>query len=422
MPKQVRPPAAIEIMAEKALDELEARNELLFQRDGRLVEVKEPEGGAIEERPITKALLISHLRRCGLPYSDKELGHTAIHILHHSDLAGLRNLTSVHTSPVLRPDFSLVPEGYDEATGILYVPNATVREHHFNTDATVSQAKKAYALLRYPFADFPFVDEADRLSVIAFVLTLVARTAMDYLVPVLAVDANGQGAGKSLVVRAIHWIVAGKEPKMIAFERNIAEVDKGIKASLVHGAKIIVVDNIVGHFRSSVLASLVTSKEPSIRMLGSFNQPQILHRADYSLNGNNLEFDADLSKRVIWSKMWHPDLGSRKNTDYQVWKDYGTDLVSHLATDWLTYMDAAMTVIQGWRNAGTPKQKARSPLDKYRTWECNIGGMLQFVGAEGFLSKHQERMTEANEELQEIIRFMDNIEKRFPIVLESTDM
>jgi hypothetical protein len=239
---------------------------------------------------------------------------------------------------------------------------------------------------------------------------------MDYLVPVLAVDANGQSAGKSLVVRTIHWIIAGKEPKMIAFEANIAEVDKGIKASLVHGAKSIVVDNIVGHFRSSVLASLVTSKEPSIRMLGSFNQPQILHRADYCLNGNNLEFDSDMSKRIIWSKMWHPDPGSRKNTDYQVWKDHGTDLVSHLATNWLTYLDAAITIIQAWRNAGMPKQNATSPLDKYRTWECNIGGMLQFVGAEGFLSKHQERMTEANEELQEIIRFMDNIENRFPVV------
>jgi hypothetical protein len=79
-----------------------------------------------------------------------------------------------------------------------------------------------------------------------------------------------------------------------------------------------------------------------------------------------------------------------------------------------------MTVIQGWRNAGMPKQKATSPLDKYRTWERTIGGMLQFVGAEGFLSKHLERMVEANEELQEIIRFMEDVEKRYPVAKDKS--
>ena len=148
---------------------------------------------------MTKALLLSHLRRCDLEISDRDLSHITAEVLHHSKYAEFARLESVHTSPVLRPDFSLVPPGYDEQTGILYVPAPAFSGHRYNTAPTLSQAKKAFNLLRYPFLDFPFLTEPDRLNAIAFALTLMARTAMTYLVPVLAVDANGQSAGKSLV-------------------------------------------------------------------------------------------------------------------------------------------------------------------------------------------------------------------------------
>ena len=71
-----------------------------------------------------------------------------------------------------------------------------------------------------------------------------------------------------------------------------------------------------------------------------------------------------------------------------------------------------MTMILAWRNAGMPERQTVI-LDKYGDWERRIGGMLEFAGAEGFLANHAEKTEGADEEKQEIIRFLEAVHGRF---------
>jgi hypothetical protein len=408
--------AGVEVLAHRAMRILRANpNSGIYYKGGELLDVHIFPDGEIKKRPMTKPLLVSHLRRYpDLNFSDKNYSNVATHILNHSRIERFPVLNEIHQRPVLRPNFTLVPPGYDEETGILYVPSALIDNHRFNTDAGPTDARKAYKMLLYPFLDFPIEAEPDRVNVIAFVLTLVARTALDCKCPVLAIDAAGQSSGKTLLADTIAYISQGKTEKWVSMDKGLNEVEKGIRTALVGQDKLAGVDNIVGVFRSPFFASIVTSEEPTIRIFGTLNRVSVPARCNFVLNGNNLKFDTDIAKRIIWTKMFHENPAERDEQQFRVWHDHGMSLVPYLKANWFQYYDAAMTIIQAWRNAGMPKRKPNSSLDKYRDWERTIGGMLEFVGVKTFLANHADRIMEADEEKQEIVRFMELVLGRFP--------
>ncbi|MGD1095525.1 MAG: hypothetical protein ABSB35_26460 [Bryobacteraceae bacterium] len=403
----------VEVLAENALQILHDRSDRIFYQDGKLVDVRVFADGNIEHKRMTKALLVTHLRRY-LDWPDKQLGEAAAHIVHHADPQSFPRLAAIHTMPVLRPDFTLVPKGYDKTTGVLYVPSDRIATHKFKLTATLDEAKKAYKKLLYPFTDFPIAEEPDRVNAIAFVLTLVSRTAMDSLCPVLAIDASGQSSGKTLLGETFSLMFCGKRLSWVQVDKGLAEVEKGIKAALLNQERLIGVDNIVGLFKSPMFAGIVTGHETKIRKFGSLDRFSGTKDPNFILNGNNLKFDTDVRKRVFWVKMWHEDPASRDKTQFRVQQDHGMELDKFLLENWIDYYDAAMTIIQAWRTAGMPRRKPVSSLDKYGEWESVIGGMLEFVGVKNFLANHDERSLAGDEEQQELIRFMDLVVAKYP--------
>jgi hypothetical protein len=403
----------VEVLAEDALQVLHDKSDRIFYQDGKLVDVRVFADGNITNQPMTKTLLVTHLRRYR-DWSDKRLGDAASHILHHVDLQSFRNLTGIHTMPVLRPDFTLVPKGYDQKTGVLYVPSDRIASHEFKLSPTLDEAKKAYKTLLYPFTDFPIAAEPDRVNAIAFILTLISRTAFDSLCPVLAIDAGGQSSGKTLLGETFSLIFSGKRLSWVQVDKGLAEVEKGIKAALLNHEQLIGVDNIVGLFKSPMFAGLVTGHDTKIRRFGTLDRYSGTKNPNFILNGNNLKFDTDIRKRVFWVKMWHENPASRDKTKFRVQQDHGMELDKFLLENWIEYFDAAMTIIQAWRTAGLPRRKPVSSLDKYGEWEGVIGGMLEFVGVKNFLANHDERSLAADEEQQELIRFMDLVVERYP--------
>lgn len=400
---------AVKILLEKAPD--------IFYRNGQLIDVKFF-SDAKRERPLTKALLVSHLARF-VDWDKSNKNEAAGYILNHSNLEVFPALNSIHTMPVLRPDFTLIPAGYDKSTGILYRPSDAIAGHKFNLKPTQSEARAAYEKLLYPFGDFPIVSKAGTVNAVAFVLTMVSRTATTpqhdggFIAPILAIKANGQSNGKSLIAKAISWCAQGKTSKDVLFDK-LGEVDKTVRAFMVNHEKLIHVDNVTGVFKSPLIASLATSENPTVRVFGSLNLPQLGKDTLFVLNGNALKVDSDISKRLIFLEMWHKDPASRNPHGFQVFKDHHVDLMEYLKTNWIEYYDAAMTIIQAWRVAGMPKREPYPKLDKYNGWVTTIGGMLEFCGAKEFLADHAERFIEADDEKQQIVDFFKLVAEKFP--------
>jgi hypothetical protein len=397
-------------LSRKAVAALSEEREMLFVQGNRLVDVDFGDGKITVER-VNRQRLIYHMRRC-LDWDNKQLGIVASDLMQHKSFKTFRRLEGTYTAPTFRSDFTLIRPGYDESTGSLYMPPADLKDHRFNFKATQDDARNAYERLLYPFSDFPFKSDADKINVVAFLLTLVCRTALDMVIPVLAVDANGQSVGKTLLSKAICRIAFGYELSPFNVPSTKREWEIKMDALTMSSEKIACLDNINGRFSNDNFASLVTSKLRKVRALGRSTLYDVKNELAFVLNGNNIRLDTDTAQRIIWVNMWHPDPTSRDQNKFTIWNDHRTDLESYLAANRVQYLDAVVTMILAWRNAGMPERHTVI-LNKYGDWERKIGGMLEFAGVEGFLANHAEKTEDADDEKQEIIRFLEAVGGRF---------
>lgn len=401
-------------MSDDVVAKLTAESQTLYRQNGKLVDVEFVKGAVVVEK-VSKPRLAVRIRE-HFDMSEKNIGQVASHVLHSPDHVGkFRPLGNTFSSPTFRSDFTLIPPGYDELTHSLYIPPRGFSEYMPNLDATTEDARDAFKKLLYPFHDFPLATEADRTNALAFLLTLVCHTAIDAYIPTLLLSASamGQSSGKGLLTTTLSYIATGHDAKTQSYSANKNEFSSHLQANLLRGESFIVIDNITGRFSSDEFASIVTSKSRLVRIKGTSNVVDTESKAVYLLNGNDVKLSRDTSERVIFCDLWHPDPKNRDRNEFQVMKDHGVTLDRYIERNWLEYYDACMTVIQAWRNAGMPKRK-ESVLAKYQVWEGIIGGMLELVGANEFLTNQFRKQDEADEETAEIVKFLEWLVGRFP--------
>jgi len=157
------PIGLIPAIADRCLTKLREGGQL-FTNDGNLVDIVNGEKLRVLASP---SALKFYLRRVEPGLSEKHYVPVAADILSNPEkTAGFREIERIANQPTFRPDFTMVPEGYDPLTRLYYKPSEEVKFHAFNVHATKRDAEDALAKLQYLFADFPFFDEASRTNTI----------------------------------------------------------------------------------------------------------------------------------------------------------------------------------------------------------------------------------------------------------------
>lgn len=223
-------------------------------------------------------------------------------------------------------------EGYDPASGMWCekVPDLTglIPDH-----PTKDCATKALHLIREAFKTFCFADSETRpndpydsgcfgpvnkseISVVdtttppgkdesAFLvglLTAVCRPSL-HLAPGLLLHAaavSGAGAGKGLLARCICLIAFGRQPSAVTAGANPEELEKRIAAELIGGSPALFLDNLNNtSFKSNLLASAITERPASVRILGKSQMVPLNASSFVILTGNALTVSEDLARRFI---------------------------------------------------------------------------------------------------------------------------
>ncbi len=199
----------------------------LFQRAGQLCRIAPaPPHAAGLQRPtgtpslqpltvITLRHLLAQAAHWHTPtpsgsyaYPDKPAAWLVDTLLALRPWAGIPPLTGLRSAPTLRPDGTvLATPGYDPPTGLSLVwphdPPA------LPAPPTHAAAVHAAALLAEPFADFPFEAPHHRRAVLAAILSLLARYAVEH-VPLFALRATTRGRGKTLLAAASSVLATGR--------------------------------------------------------------------------------------------------------------------------------------------------------------------------------------------------------------------
>jgi hypothetical protein len=142
----------------------------------------------------------------------------------------------------------------------------------------------------------------DESAFLVGLLTAVCRPSL-HLAPGLLLHAaavSGAGAGKGLLARCICLIAFGRQPSAVTAGANPEELEKRIAAELIGGSPALFLDNLNNtSFKSNLLASAITERPASVRILGKSQMVPLNTSSFVILTGNALTVSEDLARRFI---------------------------------------------------------------------------------------------------------------------------
>ena len=378
----------------------------IFVKGGCLVRTAEDETGIMRIELLSEKVLRSILSRCAAYVkveSNGKGGETTIptnaptvvvtDIMAQSDWPGIVPIVGLITSPVVRPDGSIVEQlGYDAATH-LYYTGKTKMALNVPETPTQAEAKEAAAyIVKEVFGDFPFKDQASRANTVAALLTTLTLPLINGNIPLGLFDKPQAGTGASLLTEIIAEIATGAKANMQTAPDSDEEWRKAITAVLISGPQIVVVDNVIAMLKSAKLSQMLTARTWSDRMLGLSKMLSLPQTAAWFATGNNIQLGGDIARRAYWIRLdaaiaqpWlrtvfrHPDL--------MKWvHEHRSELLSML-----------LTMVRAWIVAGKPKGTAPR-IGSFEDWSKTIGGILTYAGVEGFLENAAELYASADQE------------------------
>ncbi|MCS4187849.1 hypothetical protein [Salinibacter ruber] len=399
-------------IVDRAIEAFEAFNDppSLFTRGEELVRVADGEDGkpvfesvgeSFFDDQMTRAANFVEATSDGISRVDLPMRLTR-RVQQHVDPPYLKAIRGV---PFLRPDGTVVREpGYDHRTQILYRPAPDIEVPTVPKSPRGKDVKRAAKLLKEPFRDFPFVDQASRANAIAAMLTPVLRPLLDGAnVPLVILDATKQGTGKTLLAHAVALSSTGRVPATMSAPSSNEEWRKQITAQFRKGESIIVVDNVKGRLSSSALERALTSRTWGDRILGESRQASFPADSLFIATGNNLRPRGEMTRRCILSrldaKMVRPwQRNGFEHPQLREWiRSKRGDLVA-----------ALLTVVRSWIERGRPESDTEQ-LGSFERWASITGGVVHHIGIEGFLGNLSELYETASEEEHQWSRLLESI-------------
>jgi len=275
--------------------------------------------------------------------------------------------------PVLRPDGSIHDRaGYDGGSRVFYAP--AQRWPAIKSDPTQQDARAALIELIEPFDDFMFVAESDRYAAIAFVLSVIARAAIDGPVPAFKFGATTPGSGKGLCADVGAIIATSAETAKMTHTTNEEETRKRALAIALSAPAVVMVDNIEGSFGGATWAMVLTAGVITDRLLGASEDRTVPVRSVIALTGNNIQFIGDTGRRVIPidldPKCEHP----QDRTGFA-----HPDLKAYVSANRVRLASAALTLLRAYFVAGQPAH-GKPLYGSFDRWDRVVRGAIIWAG------------------------------------------
>jgi hypothetical protein len=329
------------------------------------------------------------------------------------------HITGTTSVPILRPSGEIsTTAGYDERSHLWYAPSDDLAALRIPESPTKEDALKAVEVIDDILHDFRFASKKDRTHTWAALLTTLLRPIVGN-VPLCNIDAPMQGTGKSLLCMIIVMIATlGAYSNLIAPQSNPkypAEAEeewrKSILANLMQGYPIVVIDNLPRgcKFSCAALDSALTKPEFTGRILGQSRMMTVPSRAIWICNGNNITMAGDTARRT-----YHIRLDAQSSKPW-LRKDFRYDnIISTVKEKRADIITALLTIIRAWFVAGRPPAENRIRMGSFEEWSDVLGGILEFIGLEDFLSDMEGLSDESNQADDEWVPFMEAWYERFP--------
>ncbi|MES2116826.1 MAG: hypothetical protein V4578_16815 [Pseudomonadota bacterium] len=287
----------------------------------------------------------------------------------------IRTIVATVTAAYPRPDGTIwETNGFDAATGIYA---------HLPVDWKLTPPKPTHGMLVAalraiwkPWSKYLFASDHDRAAMLAAIFSAVCRPALE-TAPGFFFDAPTQASGKTKCAGAVGALATGERNGAMPFVAGSgaeAETVKKLVAMALSGAMFWLIDNVVGTWRSAVVASLITDGKINERLLGGNSWFRGSVRMLVTATGNNATLDRDLGRRLIRVRI-DPKVECPQS------RSFTFDPIDEVLRTRDEIVRAALTVIRGFVNAGAP-QAGRGDAG-FRDWNFLIRNSIIWVGSTG---------------------------------------
>jgi hypothetical protein len=286
--------------------------------------------------------------------------------------AHIRRLAGIAEWPVLRADGSVLSvPGYDPATALLAEPTVRVEVPE---SPTLEEARGAVTTLLDLVGDFAFEANEHRSAWLAALLTLLARPAIDGPVPMVLIDANERGAGKSLLADVIGVMLTGKPLSRRTAPDDPAEWRKAMLAIAIAADPAILIDNVTRTLKSDALDAVLTGTSFRERVLGKNEELVLEIRTLFMATANNCQLSTDLVRRSLLVRLEVQTENPEQRTGWRY-----PVLLDHVREHRAHYIGAGLTILRGYFAAGRPKVDLR-PMGSYEAWSAVVRAALVWAG------------------------------------------
>lgn len=346
-----------------------------FQHGERVTEPAPIALPVLRERHLSRGVRWLQVSRTGkVERVPPPLGTSqAIHAAGYWD--GIRELTNVVDTPVMRPDGSvLTGRGYDGATCLYLASDLDLAD--LDAAPSLADAMAARDRLLGLFADFPLLNDLARGVVLASILSPLARPMIPGPIPGILTDANIRRVGKGLLVQVISAIAQAQGGSAMPYTNDAEECRKRITGALKTPKAIQIVDDVPVRvpLGNSVWCALLTAASWEDRELGASKILRLPSRSQWIWTGNNVELLGDITARILHIRLEtdleHPET----RTGFTI-----PDLLGHVRAHRADYVRDALTVLRAWVVAGRPNADAVH-LGGFEAWARIIGAVIHWLG------------------------------------------
>jgi len=400
----------------ESLDALiQANNNRLYRQEKQLVRLEKNDDGKRAIVPLTDKELLTELTHAAdfVRYNknnDKIAQPpppSAIRYIQGVSRFRLRfpRIERIVTIPQVKPDGSILQApGYDSDTCLYYDQSTEMKRCLIPDYPTKEDALNALAHIEDYFGQFSFVSASDKANAYGLLLTPFLRPYFTHKqhIPLALIDASDIGEGKTLLADCFIYIWTGNESTTLALSESESEQRKAITTALDEYPTVIHLDNIDIVLKSGQIARALTNYYWGDRYLGGNRQARLPNNAVWIGTGNQIRVKDDMLRRVYRSR-----LASGISEPYKRPLDLfrHKDLLSDVQANRPELIADCLTLIRYWFMQDKPRVTGIPDLATFTTWARTIGGILQCVGIDSFLSNLDEMRYEVDSDSGECEAF-----------------
>lgn len=165
--------------------------------------------------------------------------------------------------------------------------------------------------------DFPIANDESKASILGLALTPLFRPLLDGHSPLFMLTAPTERTGKSKLIEDVLATIWNVEIGMMTWTEDEDEIRKRILAMILAGGSVACIDNIPATFESHALASMLTARNISDRMLQYSILATAPNRITLIATGNNTEASSEIAKRATVCRLEPDDDAPERRTGFR---------------------------------------------------------------------------------------------------------